>query len=90
MRFGEIHIWTCLVLFILSFAIDVVNIRYMMCVRPPKPLSGANYSLGLCLLTSTGVLGLQDNVWNIIPIACGYWLGTYGTLWYELKKLKNK
>jgi hypothetical protein len=86
MRFGAINIWIWLILFILSFTIDVINIRYMMCVQKLRPFSGANYSLGLCLLTSTGVLGLQDGVINLIPIACGYWLGTFFTLWYESKK----
>jgi hypothetical protein len=86
MRFAEIHIWTCLVLFILSFAIDVVNIRYMMCIHPPKPFSGANHSVGLLLLTSIGILGFTENIWNLIPIACGYWAGTYITLWYEKRK----
>lgn len=88
MRVGEINIWIWLVLFLLSLVIDIINIRYMICVHPPKPLAGANYSVGLCLLTSTGVLGLQDNILNLIPIACGYWCGTYITLWYELKKRK--
>jgi hypothetical protein len=86
MRVGEINIWIWSVLFILYLTIDILNIRYLICVQKLRPLSGSLYSFVLCILTSIGTICFVENPLNVIPIACGLFVGTYGTLLYEKKK----
>jgi hypothetical protein len=86
----KINILTWTILFLLYLLIDVLNIRYLLCVQKLKPLSGAGYSLVLCILTSIGTVCFVENILNVIPIAFGFFFGTYITLLYEIRKSKWK
>jgi hypothetical protein len=89
MRLESINILVWIFLYITYLIFDVLNIRYILCVQKLIPLSGANYSAILCILTSIGTVSFVDNILNVIPIAFGLWSGTFIALWYEKNKKKQ-
>jgi len=56
---------------------DALYVLWMWAVESKRPHSGGITSMGIWGLTLWGVIEVADNLWNMIPILMGAYLGTY-------------
>lgn len=61
--------------------------RYILAAQKLKPAEASNLSMVITFLGCFGTVQYVNNLWNVIPIALGCWVGTYITLWYEKRKI---
>jgi hypothetical protein len=48
-----------------------------------EALKSANVGVFIYLLSVYGTVQYIENLWNVVPIAAGSWVGTYYTLLWE-------
>jgi uncharacterized protein YebE (UPF0316 family) len=79
---------TWILLFIVSIIFDVTYTKSVLVIARVKAISAANLSVLMYLLTAYGTLNYIHNIFNLIPIAAGAWIGTYFILKYEERRRK--
>lgn len=77
---SQINIWSWVVLFLVYLFFDIFYILYIQSVTSVKPLRAANIGVVMYLLTAYGTIEYIDNIYNLVPILTGGWLGSYLTL----------
>jgi len=85
----QINILVWIVLFIISIVYDILYTKSVLYISRLNAVGAANLSVLLYVMMSYGIINFIENIFNIIPIILGSWLGTYGILKFE-KHQKNK
>ncbi len=75
---------TCITIFVTYVVIDMLYAAYIIYVNERKPIKSATVSCVIYSLLAYGVISYSENVYYLIPLATGAWLGTYITV--KLKK----
>jgi uncharacterized protein YebE (UPF0316 family) len=65
------------VVFLVYVFFDILYALYVLCVSRKQALSASAISAVLYSLGAYGVMSYLDNVWYLVPLACGAFLGTY-------------
>lgn len=77
---------TAIILFLTYTLIDILYAAYVICVNKLQPIKAATCSMIIYCLLSYGVISYSQNIWYIIPLAMGAWLGSFLTVYHEKKK----
>ncbi len=51
--------------------------RYIRSTAEGRAEVAANYASAIICMTAVTTLAVVDSPWNVIPAACGAWLGTW-------------
>jgi cadmium resistance protein CadD (predicted permease) len=84
-----INPWIFAGLALLYFALDSLYSQYVISIGRLKPLSTSNYSALLILLTGLATSEYVQNLWYLIPMCLGAWVGSFTSVDRERKK-RNK
>jgi len=79
---------TWIFLFIVSVIFDVTYTKSVLVIARVKARSAANLSVLMYLLTAYGTINYMHNIFNLIPIIIGAWVGTYYILKHEERRRK--
>lgn len=86
----DVNIWTCLILFIVYFAFDILYSGFILSVQKLKATQSAVISVIMYGISAVGIIKYTDNPWYMFPIMMGAGLGTYFFIKFEKKKqVKN-
>jgi len=85
MGFGEVDVWLWLALFFGCIVYDYTNAKYVRAVAEYNRLKAANTSMFLVVAGGLFTYEYVNNLWNLIPIAAGCWLGTFISVWQKNK-----
>lgn len=77
---------TAIILFATYVFIDMLYAYYVICVGKGESLKAATCSMFIYTLLSYGVVSYSTNIYYIIPIALGAWLGSFIVVEYEKRK----
>lgn len=80
-------IWV--MLFFVSIIYDIVYTKSVLHISRLDAAPAANLSVVLYLMMAYGTVNYMSNLLNLIPLALGAWVGTYGILKWE-KYRQNK
>jgi len=88
----QLNPWTCLFLFVVYGVIfEALYIRYLESWRSYKRIPASNISVILFVLNLWGLSeALKSNVYYIIPIAFGTWIGNFVQITIEKRKSERK
>ena len=78
--------WIFSGLALLYFALDALYSKYVISIGKLKPLSASNYSAILILLTGLATSEYVQNLWYLVPMCIGAWLGSFISVDIERKK----
>lgn len=87
--FQQINIWIFLGLIVLYFILDIIYSNYVISIGRLRALKTANYSTFLMFLTGLATFEYVQNIWYLLPICLGSWLGSFISIKIEIKQ-KNK
>jgi hypothetical protein len=71
---------TALILFTTYVVIDMLYAYYVVCVTKKLACRAACCSMVIYSLLAYGVVSYSQNIWYLIPLASGAWLGTFLTV----------
>lgn len=77
---ADIDLATVAIIFVTYVAIDMLYAWYVLAVSSRKAFSAAALGAALYSLGAFGVMTYSKNVFYILPLACGSFLGTYLTV----------
>lgn len=60
--------------------VDIMYAYYIICVEKRRALRAAIVSSFLYSLLAFGVVSYSQNIWYLVPLACGAFLGTFITV----------
>jgi uncharacterized protein YebE (UPF0316 family) len=69
--------WTALTVFVVYVVFDILYALYVICVSRQQALAASGISALLYSLGAYGVMTYLHNIWYLIPLALGAFLGTY-------------
>ena len=81
---------TAIILFLTYTIIDMLYAAYILYVSRLQAVKAATCSMIIYCLLAYGVVSYSTNIWYIIPLAMGAWLGSFLTVIYEKRKQKSK
>jgi uncharacterized protein YebE (UPF0316 family) len=81
---------TWVLLFLVSIVYDIFYTKSIIHISRLDAGAAANLSVLLYLMMAYGTINYVKNFINLIPIAIGAWIGTYGILKYERKQRNKK
>jgi heme A synthase len=84
------HLGTALFLFFLYIVIDMLYARYTLEVTALRPVRAANVATFIYLFLAVGVLNYTANPLYVGPMVLGSWVGTYVTVEWERRKVKEE
>jgi len=64
-------------LLVSGFVMDVVWTKYIAEVNRKRPVRAGLWAVGTLLIGGVNVLAYTTNPWNLLPLACGCFLGTW-------------
>lgn len=85
----NVNPWVFTGLALLYFALDTFYSKYVLSIGRLKPISASNYSALLILLTGFATSEYVRNLWYLVPMCAGAWLGSFVSIEIERKK-RNK
>jgi uncharacterized protein YebE (UPF0316 family) len=68
---------TAFIVFVLYIIFDILYALYVLCVSRQQALAASGISAVLYSLGAYGVITYLHNIWYLIPLALGAFLGTY-------------
>jgi uncharacterized membrane protein YfcA len=71
---------TATAVFLTYVVIDVLYARYVVEVSRANAMRAATISSILYALLSYGVIQYSHNIWYLVPLVLGAWIGTYLTV----------
>lgn len=74
---GEFSWVTAALVFVVYIVFDILYALYVLCVSRKQPVAAAGVSSVLYSLGAYGVMNYTHNIWYLIPLACGAFVGTY-------------
>lgn len=87
---ANINLWNWLILFTSYLALDVLYTKNMLYTYRLEALKSANVGVVIYILSIYGTVSFIDNLWNMVPILVGSWIGTYGTLKWEQRQYNKE
>ena len=90
MIFENINLITWAILFFVYLIYDILYAKYILYVSKLNAFKAANTGVLLYMLVAYGTVQYVTNLWNIIPIVLGSWIGTYFTIRYENKRKQKR
>lgn len=63
--------------------VDIMYAYYIICVGKRRPFRAAIVSSILYSLLAFGVVSYSQNIWYLVPLACGAFIGTFITVWLK-------
>lgn len=78
----EFDLFTAFLIFITYTCIDILYARYIICVNNKRPFNAAILTAIIYSLLAFGVVSYSKNIFYLIPLASGAFLGTYITVKY--------
>jgi hypothetical protein len=63
--------------------VDIMYAYYIICVEKRRALRAAMVSSVLYSLLAFGVVSYSQNIWYLVPLACGAFIGTFITVWLK-------
>jgi len=82
--------WISLGLFILYIALDVIYSNYVFSLNKLHAFNSANFSTILIFLTGIATFEYVHNLWYLLPMCLGAWIGSYISVKVEKKKKKKR
>jgi hypothetical protein len=76
----EFSFTTATILFLTYVIIDMLYAYYVVCVTKKLAVRAASCSMVIYSLLAFGVVSYSQNIWYLIPLASGAWLGTFLTV----------
>jgi uncharacterized membrane protein YfcA len=80
MPHDEFRWTTAVVVFLVYVVIDVLYCAYVVEVSRANAMRAATISSILYALLSYGVIQYSHNIWYLVPLVLGAWIGTYLTV----------
>lgn len=74
---------TAALVFLAYIVIDMLYAYYIICVEKRRPVMAASVSSVLYSLLAFGVVSYSQNIWYLIPLASGAWIGTFITVTWK-------
>lgn len=74
---------TASLVFVTYVIIDVMYALYVQSVAKARPISAAIFGTTIYSLGAYGIVTYSHNVWYLIPLASGAFLGTYLVVKYK-------
>ena len=72
---------TALCVFLAFFATDWLFTEYTLCIVELRKFKAATIGALITLLGAFGVVSYVANLWYVVPMTIGGWLGTYLSVW---------
>lgn len=85
-EFSWLTAWTLFWVYVL---IDMLYAWYVICVGARKPITAACLTSAIYSLLAFGVVSYSKNIFYLIPLASGAFVGTYLTVRFHPKDRKN-
>jgi uncharacterized membrane protein YfcA len=82
--------WVCLGLFVLYIALDAIYSNYVFSLNRLHAVNTANFSAALIFLTGLATFEYVHNLWYLLPMCVGAWIGSYVSVRVEKKKKKKR
>jgi len=82
--------WICLVLFVLYIALDAIYSNYVFSLNRLHPSNSAHFSAVLIFLTGLATFEYVHNLWYLLPMCTGAWIGSYISVTIEKTKKKKR
>ena len=77
---NDFNLATAVIIFFTYAIIDILYARYIICVNNKKAWSAAFISSIIYSLLAFGVVSYSKNIYYLIPLASGAFLGTFITV----------
>jgi uncharacterized protein YebE (UPF0316 family) len=74
--------FTAALVFCVYVVFDILYTLYVLCVSRKQALAAAGVSAVLYSLGAYGVMSYTHNMWYLLPLACGAFVGTYVAVKY--------
>lgn len=82
---NDFNFTTAVIIFFTYAIIDILYARYIICVNNKKAIPAAFISSIIYSLLAFGVVSYSKNIYYLIPLASGAFLGTFLTVRYYNK-----
>lgn len=88
----EVNVLTWVFLFLLYFLFDVLYTFNVRAISNQRAFTAANTSELIFFLGVFGTISYLDNLWNLVPIGLGIYLGSYVSVkgWWLKKWFDRK
>jgi hypothetical protein len=86
MTFGEIHIWTWVVVFLATLLYEYLTVVCVIAIIKFKSIAVANISVGINAIGIGCVLLYTQEANTTIPLLAAVWIGNYYAVEHEKKK----
>jgi ribose/xylose/arabinose/galactoside ABC-type transport system permease subunit len=86
MIWGQIHILTWIVLFLITILYEILYVKYILAISKLRPFLTANISLMLGAVGMACVIIYTEEINNCVPILGATWLSSYFIIGLEKKK----
>lgn len=73
---------TAATIFVVYVIFDILYALYVLCVSRQQALTASGISAVLYSLGAYGVMNYLHNIWYLVPLACGAFVGTYVAVRY--------
>jgi hypothetical protein len=83
---GDFEYKTALLIFIVYIFIDMLYAYYIISVEKRHAFRAAVATSLIYSLLAYGVVSYSKNIWYLIPLASGAFVGTFIMVWYKKNK----
>jgi len=80
----------CILLFVLYIALDAIYSNYVFSLNRLHPSNSAHFSAVLIFLTGLATFEYVHNLWYLLPMCSGAWIGSYISVKVEKTKKKKR
>jgi hypothetical protein len=80
---NEFNWQTATLIFFTYVIIDILYALYIICVGRRQALASAALTAAIYSLLAFGVVSYSKNIWYLIPLASGAFVGTYLTVRFK-------
>jgi hypothetical protein len=80
---NEFNWQTATLIFFTYVVIDILYALYIICVGRRQALASAALTSAIYSLLAFGVVSYSKNIWYLIPLASGAFVGTYLTVRFK-------
>jgi len=82
--------WVCLGLFVLYITLDAIYSNYVFSLNKLHASNSANFSVALIFLTGIATFEYVHNLWYLLPMCMGAWIGSFISVKFEKNKKKKR
>jgi len=74
---NDFNWYTAAVVFVVYVFFDILYALYVLCVSRKKPIAASFTGALLYSLGAVGVMNYTHNIWYLVPLSLGAFVGTY-------------